>query len=713
MLLSDEDGCAERLRTERYRGLADSKRRAALGGHVAQDYYAGLLSTSAERSDEAVAKDRKQITKDLPRTFSALPPQRGAVRSEEALLPLLWRIITAYIERGRYLCSTSKSGVAQGPGSRGGAATTARGLLTGYPQGLNFLAGMSLLCAGAVRWDGSGEEALEEKGFWLLALLLEDVLDPDFFGADVRGNLQMAYIGGLGVRTLVVELAETRCPAIFAALGSEAFASSLGSVLDQWVLALFVGSVHHRLLEHLWDQLLLSRPERRQSRGVHVPWGMAVIASFALAALKCCGEQRSAGTEVLRRLQQMKQAGSPPETLSLEAGELIMGIRSTLLKWPEQDDGLLKQEVAQMLVELAGDGAKAARLWEAVRERKQRIVANAGDFDEQMMSLARRTHFTAQEIERLREEVRKLNPDAKVPFGTRGVKGNAEGSVAETRLDPATFKQVVGRAVPEFPRDLCGRLFRKLDAFGVGKLTFVELACGMSALSLGTMDEKLQVCFDLFDSEGRGALTLKDLGDLCTTLFRVALAQGFAGAKVASTDEVLGNMQRFNWSTEQAGSGDVVTELSKNAWRSPMPGTGRSARMSMPVSGHMMHWPGSPPSTSTASSSTSSMYVTSPVEVTRLEGGREQPWRSMLMRLLVAAHVHSPGGPLLVAFEDFRRAAHMEPALLALFSWCLPRPPDGSAPAWMDAPDQEPSLLRKICNLVCEKLSFLRGGRRG
>jgi len=437
-----------------------------------------------------------------------------------------------------------------------------------------------------------------------------------------------------------------------------------------------------------------------------VPWGMAVIASFALAALKCCGEQRFASMEILRRLQLMKEAGSPPETLSLEAGELIMGIRSTLLKWPEQDDGVLKQEVAQILVELAGDSAKAAHLWEAVRERKQRIVANAGDFDEQMMSLARRTHFTVQEIERLREEVRKLNPDAKVSFA-RGAKGAPEGCVAEARLDPATFKQVVSRAVPEFPRDLCGRLFKKLDAFGVGKLTFVELACGMSALSLGTMDEKLQVCFDLFDSEGRGALTLKDLGDLCATLFRVALAQGFAGAKVASTDEVLGNMERFDWSTEQAGSGDVVTELSKS-WRSPS-GVGRSARMSLPP-GNMLRVPRSPP---TASFASTSMYVTSPTEPTGLEGGREQPWRSMLMRLLVAAHVHSPGGPPLVAFEDFRRAAHMEPALLCLFSWCLPRPPDGSAPAWMEAPDQEPGVLSNFCNRLCAWLSFLRGDRRG
>lgn len=72
------------------------------------------------------------------------------------------------------------------------------------------------------------------------------------------------------------------------------------------------------------------------------------------------------------------------------------------------------------------------------------------------------------------------------------------------------FSEVVGRVVPDFPHELRARLFRKLDAFGVGRLAFTELACGMSALSLGTMDEKLRVCFDLFDSEGRCALTLKE-----------------------------------------------------------------------------------------------------------------------------------------------------------------------------------------------------------
>ena len=46
---------------------------------------------------------------------------------------------------------------------------------------------------------------MEEDAFWLLACLLEDVLDPDFFGADVD-NMKMVNIGGLGLRPGTVHL---------------------------------------------------------------------------------------------------------------------------------------------------------------------------------------------------------------------------------------------------------------------------------------------------------------------------------------------------------------------------------------------------------------------------------------------------------------------------------------------------------------------------
>ncbi|CAE7617372.1 ogt-1 [Symbiodinium necroappetens] len=149
----------------------------------------------------------------------------------------------------------------------------------------------------------------------------------------------------------------------------------------------------------------------------------------------------------------------------------------------------------------------------------------------------------------------------------------------------------------------------------------MELACGMSALALGTMDEKLQVCFDLFDSEGRRALTLKDLNDLCTTLFKVALSHGSVNRK-ASTDEV---MAMQSGALSQRSS---ETDL-------PFPMTPPMRPSSVIVVGR------------------EKVRASAPAEITKsiTMDDQELPSRSMLLRLLAAAKVHTPGGQRLVAYE--------------------------------------------------------------
>lgn len=443
------------------------------------------------------------------------------------------------------------------------------------------------------------------------------------------------------MRTLVVELAEQRCPTLSSALGPEAFRSTLGAALDQWVLSLFVGCVPHRLLDHLWDWLLLAPSSPDQQRLVEAsgrpPRGLAALIAFALAALKCCGEDVLQDSDVVKQLMAMRQAGAQAESLSMEASEAIQSIRKNLLTWPAEQDRLMLSSAAAILAELAGEGGDGlVRLWEEVRRRKQRIAASVDDYDEQLMLLAQRTHFSMAELERLRAELERVRRARNSLPPSPGLDGST-GSGGDAGLSLAGFTQVVQRAVPDFPPELCGRLFAKLDAFGVGRLAFAELACGMSALSLGTMDEKLQVCFDLFDSEGQRALTLKDLTDLCTVLFRVALAQGLHSTKKACTDEVLEQSRK------------AVEDGPKGPPRHTMPVYSKTS----------VTW--------------------SEIMDDSAEAAPDLPWRNMLLKLLAATHVRVPGGPRVVDFEDFRRAAMMEPALLVLFSWCAPLE-DGSTP---------------------------------
>eukprot|EP00434_Breviolum_minutum_P020335 symbB.v1.2.017936.t1/scaffold1406.1/size338231/15 len=409
-------------------------------------------------------------------------------------------------------------------------------------------------------------------------------------------------------------------------------------------------------LEELFmDHLLLPSPYHPADFSRSLPSGLKLLIGFGLCALKCCGEDHFQGTQELKRWQDLSKVLSA-EDLALEATELVFTMKVVLQKWPEEKDKDFFACFTSILSELAEDADEFQSLWDDVRSRKQAIADCAGNCDEQLMTLAQRTHFSVDEIERLRKEVLDLRRNPRQP----------------AKVDLDSFKKLVKRTVPEFPTDLCGRLFQKLDCFSVGRLSFVELACGMSALSLGTMDEKLQVCFDMFDSEGRRALSLSDVNDLCSTLFRVALSTGI-GSKQASYDE----------------AGAVINVMSRRSVGEAEDMVANASTFSDPSS-FLPCPPGTPPARRLK------IHV-------KENPSNEDPSRSMLLRLLAAAKVRTPGGPWLVAFEDFCNAARMEPALLCLFSWCLPRPPQ-STPVFMFESTTSQSETRGFVSRWCHKI---------
>jgi len=730
-----ESSTSAAVRARRYWAVARQKREDALRNGMAKDYYTLLIAQSMERTDVTAVKDRKQVGKDLSRTFGVLPVSSCDLDAEH-LQPMLSRILFAYVERGRALCATSMVlGVATMTPS---VATTSRGLLTNYPQGLNFLAGMCLLASLPSRASAS---TVEETAFWLLALLLEDVLDPDFFGAAAEGH--MSCIGGLGMRDLIAERAQDFCPKMLEALGPEVFRSSLMTILNQWVLSLFIGCAPPRLLEYLWDHLLLPSPyhpsplrsrEGRSVKAGRLPRGLNTVVSFALAALQCCGEEQLRGTQELDRLRGLNDAGAGPEYVSLEAGEAIGRIKMCFLSWPESEDRRLLDTATRILFRFSGqpDSAEntgapesasgkkevstvcdfdegAAVLWEDVRVRKQRIADCTGDLDQQLMALQERTHFNQQDIERLRDEFKKILQQ-RGGSSARSSNGCVDDKATGCSLE--TFKEVVHRAVPQFPPELCSRLFRKLDAFQVGHLTFVELMCGMSALSLGSVDEKLQVCFDLFDSEGRKALTLKDTMDLCSVLFRVALSHGVEGARrTKTTEDLIEPLARSRVRTLQACSPRLLPMASFPS--EPLGGlkTEGPGGASGPVDGgplapaepntYIGH-PGSaifggqictarsnPPCCSSSGGGLSASEI-----------ARQQPWRALLLQLLPTARVHVAGGPKLIAFEDFHRAALRDPALLCLFAWCVSPAPFGVPSFWDPLRDRQGPCMTLYTGLI-------------
>lgn len=625
-----------------YWQVATEKRRRSLGNHACQDYYSHLIRLSSCRDDDEAQKDRIQLKKDVPRTFSALPIQSQC--AIESLLPLLWRILVAYVERARSLCASSREAGFVGRCST--LTPTNRPILSAYPQGLNFFAGMSLIVAGAGTSNGQDDTSMEETAFWLLALLLEDVLDPDFFGADVCGHFQMSLIGGMALKNVILTEAKKQCPCLLSALGAETFNGSIGSILDRWIFSLFIGCMPSRLLECLWGHLILKSPYHQDGSRGPLPQGLVIIVAFALAALKCCGEERLRDSQELAYINQRRLDGASDFDLSLEAAEIVQGIQVALTKLSSEQDAHILSNTTDIIMSSYGTFDNSVHLWDKVRQQKQAIVdfADSYDYDEQLINLAQHTGFTVHQISRLRDELTKR-------CGATG--GRLTG------IDEATFYQVVNQIMPNFPKDLITRLFSKLNLFVNQQLSFAEVVCGMSALSLGTMDEKLQVCFDLFDTDGYSALTLSNVCDLCSTLFQVALAQGCDCARESQTDDDIAIIKQL-----------VEVQLQEN----PRPRTFAAPKSNSKQSRYNRQ------------ASTISISL-----------------RSMLLRLLSAARVPPSGGPRLIAFEDFCRTAHMEPAIIYLFSSCLPQGSVGKL-LMGDTPDASSCLLARFCRYICKLL---------
>lgn len=488
---------------------------------------------------------------------------------------------------------------------------------------------------------------LEERAFWVLAFFLEDVLDPDFFGTGAKAGFGVDFVGGLGMRDLIVEQAPRHCKELHVVLGRETFSSIVMTILNSWVLSIFVGCMPRRLLDQLWTHLLLPsiyHSDRSSPRGVRVPQGIAMLCAFSLAALQRCYELRLKDTDLMDHLGRLSDTGAPPDEMALESGEILIWVTAYLKEFPEAQDQSLWNATTKIFAELCPDGQD--RVWNNVQVQKQRIKDNLGECDERLIALARRTTFTLEQINKIRE----AHDGLLRPVSSERTRGDGADAYS---MD--AFTTLVRTVIPDFPLELCGRLYVKLDAFRVGAPSFAELVCGLSALCKGTLEDKLQVCFDLFDSSGRRALGLSDVSDLCGTLFRVALAERAVRVRAATLEDVESCMR---WDT-RVPSEDPF-------WRTFHAGDNR----------RIVH----------------ESYF----------------GRSMLLRLLSQARREHAGGPPLVDFEVFVETVRKDPQMIRLFKWCLPqRPSEGREhfEAALDrvidrAPAVQPPLLPCWCSLA-------------
>lgn len=112
-------------------------------------------------------------------------------------------------------------------------------------------------------------------------------------------------------------------------------------------------------------------------------------------------------------------------------------------------------------------------------------------------AMARVCHFTRDELLKLQQEFQKLSKDHAGNHAT---------------IDRSGFEKALALVkVRESDQEILGRLFTLFDHSGDGQINFKEFIVGVSAIVRGTLEEKLQFSFYLFDIDNSGLISPKEM----------------------------------------------------------------------------------------------------------------------------------------------------------------------------------------------------------
>lgn len=182
-------------RRKRWSAIAAEKKRTDTGGSDTSETYLQLLVRASQ--DDADGLIQRQIDKDVRRV--PIPVEEPAV---------LGRVLTAF------------------------AARNAEG---GYCQGLNFIVSLLLVAVP------------EEDAFWLLCLLVEDILPPGFYSTELHGSKAEVSV--------LTQLVARYLPTINPLLAR--WSLTLEPFVFAWIMCLFVGELPLHLVLDVWDRLLV------------------------------------------------------------------------------------------------------------------------------------------------------------------------------------------------------------------------------------------------------------------------------------------------------------------------------------------------------------------------------------------------------------------------------------------------------------------------
>jgi len=82
-----------------------------------------------------------------------------------------------------------------------------------------------------------------------------------------------------------------------------------------------------------------------------------------------------------------------------------------------------------------------------------------------------------------------------------------------------TFKSIYAQFFPQDSSAYAHYVFKTFDTEGKGTISFEDFVMGLSVLSRGTLHEKLQWAFSLYDINGDGIITKDEMLDIVTAIY--------------------------------------------------------------------------------------------------------------------------------------------------------------------------------------------------